>query len=124
MSTHTERFFSRKSSGRYGQGIRLNQVNFMDPSLGRGWRVARSVSPAHLAVSAPGSRRPAQLERRAFRTPPGAEDVGGNGPERSQESQVFLEITRPRSAEPPPRGHIGRRRGKPAVQRDSISRVA
>src|SRR5216684_6874102 len=34
MSTHTERFFSRKSSGRYGQGIRLNQVNFMDASFG------------------------------------------------------------------------------------------
>ena len=29
MSTHTERCFSRKSSGRYGHGIRLNQVNFM-----------------------------------------------------------------------------------------------
>src|SRR5215471_2907089 len=29
MSTQTERFFSRKSSGRYGHGIRLNQVNFM-----------------------------------------------------------------------------------------------
>src|SRR5262249_22192865 len=29
MSTHTERCVSRKSSGRYGQGIRLNQVNFM-----------------------------------------------------------------------------------------------
>ncbi len=34
MSTHTERFFSRKSSGRYGHGIRLNQVNFMDASFG------------------------------------------------------------------------------------------
>src|SRR5262249_50447045 len=34
MSTQTERFFSRKSSGRYGQGIRLNQVNRMDASLG------------------------------------------------------------------------------------------
>ena len=29
MSTHTDRFFSRKSSGRYGHGIRLNQVNFI-----------------------------------------------------------------------------------------------
>src|SRR5215472_19376730 len=29
MSTQTERFFSRKSSGRYGHGIRSNQVNFM-----------------------------------------------------------------------------------------------
>ena len=28
MSTQTERCFSRKSSGRWGQGIRLNQVNF------------------------------------------------------------------------------------------------
>src|SRR5512139_3329490 len=28
MSTHTERCFWRKSSGRCGQGIRLNQVNF------------------------------------------------------------------------------------------------
>src|SRR5689334_6282978 len=34
MSTHTERFFSRKSSGRYGHGIRLNQVNFIDASFG------------------------------------------------------------------------------------------
>jgi hypothetical protein len=29
MSTQTERFFSRKSFGRYGHGMRLNQVNFM-----------------------------------------------------------------------------------------------
>src|SRR2546425_1077378 len=29
MSTHTERCVSRKSSGRYGHGIRLNQVNFI-----------------------------------------------------------------------------------------------
>src|SRR5690242_14142672 len=28
-STHTERCFSRKSSGMCGQGIRWNQVNFM-----------------------------------------------------------------------------------------------
>ena len=31
MSTQTERFFSRKSSGKYGHGIRLNQVNRMHP---------------------------------------------------------------------------------------------
>ena len=30
MSTQTERCFSRKSSGRYGHGIRLNQVNLSD----------------------------------------------------------------------------------------------
>src|SRR2546425_10058416 len=35
MSTHTERCFSRKSSGRYGHGIRLNQVNFMRASARR-----------------------------------------------------------------------------------------
>src|SRR5437764_12743295 len=29
MSTHTDRCFSRKSSGRYGHGIRLNHTNFM-----------------------------------------------------------------------------------------------
>src|SRR4029077_13209861 len=29
ISTQTERFFSRKSSGRYGHGIKLNQVNFI-----------------------------------------------------------------------------------------------
>jgi hypothetical protein len=29
MSTHTERCFCRKSAGRWGQGIRLNQVNFI-----------------------------------------------------------------------------------------------
>src|SRR6267143_67475 len=29
MSTHTERCVSRKSSGRYGHGMRLNQVNFI-----------------------------------------------------------------------------------------------
>src|ERR1041385_9260955 len=29
MSTQIKRFFSRKSSARYGQGMRLNQVNFM-----------------------------------------------------------------------------------------------
>ena len=32
MSTQTDRYSSRKSSGRYGQGIRLNQVNFILPS--------------------------------------------------------------------------------------------
>src|SRR3954471_10679505 len=31
MSTHTEWCFSRKSSGRCGHGIRLNQVNFTTP---------------------------------------------------------------------------------------------
>src|SRR6266849_8205513 len=35
MSTHTERYVCRKSSGRYGHGIRLNQVNFIEvPSAG------------------------------------------------------------------------------------------
>src|SRR2546422_1676886 len=34
MSTHTERFCCRKSSGRYGHGIRLNQVNRMAASSG------------------------------------------------------------------------------------------
>ena len=32
MSTQTEWFFSRKSSGRCGHGIRLNHVNFIESS--------------------------------------------------------------------------------------------
>src|SRR6266699_1773437 len=43
MSTHTERCFSRKSSGRYGHGIRLNQVNRISPSLERSGGVWRRV---------------------------------------------------------------------------------
>src|SRR5258705_6154047 len=35
MSTHTDRCFARKSSGRYGHGIKLNHVNFIDASLNR-----------------------------------------------------------------------------------------
>src|SRR5918995_3983310 len=34
-STHTERCFSRKSSGMCGQGIRWNQVNFIGSLLAR-----------------------------------------------------------------------------------------
>src|SRR5215470_10734855 len=52
MSTQTERFFSRKSSGRYGHGIRLNQVNFMRrlPRENRSSR-GRAVSLARAAAS-------------------------------------------------------------------------
>src|SRR5262245_64167075 len=43
MSTQTERYFRRKSSGRCGHGIRLNQVNFMaSPPSGGG--MLRAVS--------------------------------------------------------------------------------
>lgn len=41
-----------------------------------------------------------------------------------EEPQVVLQIAGLRNAEPPERGHIVRRRGKPAVQREPISRVA
>jgi len=41
-----------------------------------------------------------------------------------EKSQVVLEIEVPRSTEPPERGHIGRRRRKPAIQCHSISRAA
>src|SRR5712691_13107049 len=33
MSTHTERYVCRKSSGKYGHGIRLNHVNFISIAL-------------------------------------------------------------------------------------------
>src|SRR5262252_4798452 len=50
MSTHTDRCFCRKSGGRWGQGIRLNQVNFMSTSL---------------RARADGTRRAARVEESA-----------------------------------------------------------
>src|SRR5437879_4323903 len=44
MSTHTDRCFSRKSSGRCGHGIRLNQVNFTGPLLSEWSRIVGATS--------------------------------------------------------------------------------
>jgi hypothetical protein len=49
------------------------------------------------------------------------ENVGGSVAQRLKKSQVRLQIDGPRSGEPPERGHIGRRRRQPPVQRESIS---
>src|SRR5262245_64829463 len=47
MSTQTERWVWRKSSGRWGQGMRLNQVNFTGILRG----VARLAIPILLALA-------------------------------------------------------------------------
>src|SRR5262245_5427474 len=59
MSTHTERLRSRKSSGRYGHGIRLNHVNFMS----RSWSAPGDHhAPVSGVLAAHLSRRGAEVE--------------------------------------------------------------
>src|SRR5258705_8540363 len=61
MSTQTDRFFSRKSSGRCGQGIKLNHVNFMSELRflrEGGYRI--SWSPRSPDLAEPAAARAAQ----------------------------------------------------------------
>src|SRR5688572_9885899 len=77
MSTQTDRYFWRKSSGRCGHGIRLNQVNFMTSSPASAGMLRRVLrlgllaaalstgAPAALLAGAPASE-PVAAERAAL----------------------------------------------------------
>ena len=93
MSTQTERCFSRKSSGRWGQGIRLNQVNFTSdpparaaprgPNLTRSsWGLARAAPPR--APSGSTSRSTRRTRRPGARAdgPVRGARLGRHGPAR------------------------------------------
>src|SRR4030095_8005041 len=71
MSTQTERFFSRKSSGRGGAGITVNHVYRMSPSLARQSRHAPvlprglpAVGHGEVDVERSGGARPLSAPRR------------------------------------------------------------